>query len=103
MGTLITTEFSRYQLSEREVLDASVLNPGLIQHLQNQKASVAEQLLDLKYVQGQEFTFAQDQAYLQGQLSIYRTLLDASAEAYTTLVDLAKAEMQSGNSFYPNN
>ena len=98
MGTLLITDFSRYQLSEREVLDASVLNPVLVQYLQTQKASIAEQLLDLKYVQGEEFAFAQEQAFLQGQLSIYRTLLEASTEAYTALVDLARAEAESNGS-----
>ena len=101
MGTLLIGEFTKYQLSEREVLDASVLNPILVQYLQSQKANVAEQLLDLKYVQGQEFAFAQEQAFLQGQLSIYRTLLEASAEAYGALVELARAEAASEvNSFY---
>ena len=100
MGTPVINDFTSYNLSEREVLDASVLNPILIQYMQSQRASVAEQLLDLKFTQGQEFAFAQEQAFLQGQLSIYRTLIESSAEAYTALVDLARHEAESGNSSF---
>ena len=92
MGTPVINDFTSYILSESEVLDASVLNPILVQYLQSQRASIAEQLLDLKFTQGQEFAFAQEQAFLQGQLSIYRTLIESSAEAYTALVELAKEE-----------
>lgn len=95
MTSLLNSEFTKYSFSEREVLDACVLNPLLIQYIQTQKAQLAEQLLDLKFEPGHELSFAQEQAFLQGQLSVYRTMLDASAEAYSTLTELARAEASS--------
>lgn len=97
MGTPLINDFTRYELSEREVLDASVLNPLLIQHLQSQKAAIAEQLLDIIFVPGKELEFVQNQAFLQGQLSIYRHLLESSLEAYSALVELVRNESVSPN------
>ena len=85
MPTELTNSFTTYDLTEKEVLQGSILTIQQVQVLQNQRATIAEERLALTFDPSDITGFAQAEAYKKGQLDIISWLLDASVEANAIL------------------
>jgi hypothetical protein len=82
---LDTTQFTRYKISEIETLTGSVLTESQLMLVSNQLADAAEQRLALDFDPTNMIKFAQDEAFLKGQISILTMMLEAHKVAQETL------------------
>lgn len=85
MATLIPGTFGEYQLSDTERLQGSVLTVSQKIVLQNELAMVANNRVNLDFDALNPTKFAQDEAFLKGQMSIIRVMLLRSDEAEISL------------------
>lgn len=81
--------FSYLQLTDQQQAEGQILSTNQKFVIQNQRATIAEQLLGLEFDPTNVTKFAQEQAFLQGQLAVFKWLLDASVAAETALIELA--------------
>lgn len=87
--------FTSYDLTEREVLEGSVLSITQKQLIQNDLSQVAEQLLALTVDPKDPRDFAQQHSFLTGQMGVLRMLLLRSNESERQLVELASSSFPS--------
>jgi hypothetical protein len=73
--------FTRYELSEAEELTAAMYSYSTFVWLKNQQATIAEQKLALKFDPLNPTKFAQEEAYLAGQLDLISYILAAREAA----------------------
>ena len=73
--------FTHYDLTTREILAGSILSSDQQAVLQNELAMIAEQRTNLDYDATNPVKFAQDEAFLKGQMSIIRVMLLRSKES----------------------
>jgi hypothetical protein len=85
MSELIPNSFSSYNLTEKEVLQGSILSTLQKQVLQNQLAAIAEEKLRLDYDPAKILEFVQQDAYKRGQIDLLSFILDASDAAERAL------------------
>lgn len=81
--------FTHWKLSDEEVLMGSILNINQKQVMQNELAMIAEQRTTQDYDPRNPLKFAQDEAFLKGQMSILRVMLSRSDESEKALRVLA--------------
>lgn len=89
MVTPALNSFSTFNLTERESLDACILNQLQKMWLQNLKADVAERLISLEFDTTNPLQRLAEDAELKGQLKILNYILITSAESEQQLMDLA--------------
>jgi len=92
MATLEPCAFSKWSMSDEEILMASVLNPQQKQLIQSDLAQTAEQILSLTYDPLNPVDFAQQDAHLKGQMAAYRYILTRSDESELALKSLASSK-----------
>lgn len=80
MAKLQTNSFSSYVLSVAEEEVGQVLNDLQVMVLQNKRAIIAQDKLNIIYKPSEPLEFAQQVSYLQGQLDVIQWLLDTSNE-----------------------
>lgn len=81
MATLKPSQFCRYELTEQETLQGSVLTFVQTYCIQNQIANLAAQKLNLVFDPSKPDDFAQQVAYLQGQIDSLQYLINTSESA----------------------
>lgn len=89
--------FTFTQLSERNKIEGSILSLTQEQVVQNERATIAEQLIGMQFDATNPMEFGLSQAFLQGQLATFKWLLDASKAAQTALLELANQQQQEQN------
>lgn len=77
------------QLTDQQQLEGQTLSTNNKLVIQNERAKIAEQLLGLSFDPADTFKFVQEQAFLQGQLSMYKWILDAADAAEIAFLELA--------------
>ena len=88
MAELLPNSFTSYSLNDDEEIQGSILTLPQIQMIQNDLTIYAEERLALQFNPNEPVLFAQQEAYLRGQMDTLRYLLtrsDASVEAVATL------------------
>lgn len=85
MATLKSGTFGEYELSRNETLGGSVLSLPQKMVLQNELAMIANNRINLDFDPQNPTKFAQDEAFLKGQMSIIRVMLLRSDEAEVSL------------------
>lgn len=81
--------FNSYEFSEREILEASLLNPLQRQLIQTDRARIAENILTLKFDPLNPNDFIQQDSYLKGQLEILQYLLLRAEESEVQIQRMA--------------
>ena len=90
MAKIIPSAFTRYTITHKEELAGKILTLDQKIVIQNELAQVAEQILGLVYMPQDPLEFVKQDAFLKGQMSVYRVLLDASDECEAELLQLAQ-------------
>ena len=80
MATVKPNTFTSYEFTNRELLAGSVLSGEQKAVIQNELASIAEQRLNVDFDPSNPLVFAQQEAFLRGQISILRVMLLRSDE-----------------------
>ena len=78
MATIEIGTFTRWKMTDQEILSGSILSYPQKQVLQNELANIADQILGLIFDPLNPHDFVQQQAFLSGQMSIIRVQLDRS-------------------------
>jgi len=91
VSKIIAGTFTYYQLTDREVLAGSILTSDQKAVIQNELAQAADNKLNLDFDPLNPTKFAQDEAFLKGQMSILRVLLLRSDESEHQLLNLANS------------
>lgn len=94
MAKLKLTRFSAYELTPEEELNGQTLNGAQKVLLQTEQSQIAEQILNLDFEPSDPLKFAQNEAFLRGQLSVYQVMLDRSELAEQSLRSLAAQSLQ---------
>jgi Tat protein secretion system quality control protein TatD with DNase activity len=94
MAKIAVGTFTHWELAEQDILAGRSLPLQCRQVIQNDLASVAEQLVGLDYNPQNPVQFALDQAFLRGQKSVFETQLLQSDEAEKQLLMLARQSTQ---------
>lgn len=81
MAFLIPNDFSQWQLSESEEKEGAKLTITQKQFIQNQIAAAAQSKLNLTFDTTNPQAFIQEEAFIAGQISAMKYLLDCSATA----------------------
>lgn len=89
MANLSIGTFTHWNLSPQEVLQGSVLSQSQKQLLQNELATVAEQIVNLEYDPNKPLEFVQHDAHLKGQMAVLRYMLLRSDESEAQLKSLS--------------
>ena len=84
--------FSSYAFTREEELKASILTHLQKARIQSQLSEVAESILALSFDPLNPTKFAQDDAFLKGQLSILRVMLLSSDESEIQLQSLIASQ-----------
>ena len=84
-----TSSFTVHSISPRDTLSGYILSLTQQRVYQNELAEIAEQLITLTYDPLNPVDFAQQHAFLRGQMQIYQTLLARSAPSEQELQRLA--------------
>lgn len=85
MATLATSTFTRYNLNDLEKLAGGQLTITQKQLYQTELADIAEQILALEFDSSKPHEFVQRDAYLKGQLSVYRYLIELDIQVTKTI------------------
>lgn len=93
MAELSIGSFTQWKLSDHEILQGGILSPQQKQLLQNDLATTAEQILNLRYDPASPLEFVQEDANLKGYMQAIRAILTRSDDAEVTL-----RRIQEGNS-----
>ena len=81
MAVLVTNSFSSYEMTEEEVREGSILTITQVQLLQSDMATLSEEKLALIFTPSNLDEFIQQEAYLSGQITNIRCILDRSLNA----------------------
>jgi hypothetical protein len=76
-----SNQFQSWNLTPEEYLQGGMLTLTQKQVIQNQIASLATQKINLSYTPAEPLVFAQQEAYLRGQIDALNYLLTLSEEA----------------------
>lgn len=93
--TKITSSFQRIPLTDKDTISGAILSSIHTAIIQNHRVDIAEQKLNLVFDPQNVVDFAQQNAYLQGQLDILQMLLDASETAQQLVLQQAASQSQS--------
>ena len=85
MAKISVGTFTHWELTANEVLAGSILTTDQKNLLQNELAQIAEQKLAVVFDPKDPTKFAQDEAFLSGQMSILRVMLIRSDESELSL------------------
>lgn len=88
--TKLSSSFSFIPLTQQEELRGQILNSDQKNILQNLRAGVAEQILNLVVDTTNINKFTQEDAYLKGQLQAFSYLIDCSDVAEQEVLSEAK-------------
>lgn len=94
MSHLKLSTFAAFEQSEHEVLAGSSFTTDNKQFLQNLICLTAESIIALEPDPNNYPAFIQQEAFLKGQLSAYKYLLDASEASEAALLEIAKTPQQ---------
>lgn len=94
MAKISVGTFTHWELTNQEVLAGSILTTDQKNLLQNELAQIAEQKLAIEFDSKDPTKFAQNEAFLSGQMSIIRVMLIRSDESELSLL---KASQSSSN------
>lgn len=86
MTRLLTTSFTKYELTQEEALQYSIIPETYKLILQNLLCEFAEHKVALKYDPINPTEFIQVEAELQGKIGIINLLLNQSKDAELTLL-----------------
>lgn len=86
MAKIAVGTFTHWDLTNPEILAGSILTTDQKHLLQNELAQVAENKLALTFDTTNPTKFAQDEAFLSGQMSILRVMLIRSDESEHSLL-----------------
>lgn len=89
MSKIIAGTFTHYELTTKEILAGSILTTDQKAVLQNELATIAESRLNIDFDALNPTKFAQDEAFLKGQMSILRVMLLRSDESEIQLRSLS--------------
>jgi hypothetical protein len=89
MSKIISGTFTHYELTTKEILAGSILTTDQKAVLQNELATIAESRLNIDFDALNPTKFAQDEAFLKGQMSILRVMLLRSDESEIQLRSLS--------------
>lgn len=89
MSKLVPGTFGEYELTRQESLSGGILSSDQKALLQNELAMIANNRINLDFTPGDPTKFAQDEAFLKGQMSIIRVMLLRSDECEIALKTLA--------------
>lgn len=92
MGNLIPNTFTSYELTEKEQLEGMILSSLQKQVLQNERAQIAEEKLNLDFNPAEPDSFIQADAFKKGQLAVIAWQLASSEAAELALVRGTKFE-----------
>lgn len=92
MSQAIYNQFTSFTFTEREQAECWIFNDLQLKAIMNQQAIAAHELIQLTFDPLNPITFGLSQAALSGQLSAFKFLLDANAEAVTAILQLAQRE-----------
>jgi hypothetical protein len=90
MSVMKINEFTEYDLTEQDAIQGACISGLQKQVIQNRVASLARQLLQLKFNPLNPTEIALEQAAIQGRLDGLQEILEQSAEAENVLKQLAK-------------
>ena len=85
MAQNVINEFSQFDLTPDEDIQAQLLSPETVMRLHNGMYHIATQRLNLDVNVSNVLEFAQQEAFLKGQLAVYRYLLDCNDQAREVL------------------
>jgi hypothetical protein len=77
--------FTKYEFSDRELLEAKVLPVQTLAYLQTLQTKFAEEKITLKFDPNKQMEFVQREAELQGQILLLAMLLQESDDAAEAL------------------
>jgi len=86
MAKISVGTFTHWDLTNQEILAGSILTTDQKHILQNELAQIAESKLALEFDATNPTKFAQDEAFLSGQMSILRVMLIRSDESEQSLL-----------------
>ena len=89
MASIANSTFTHWNLSSEEILQGSILSQSQKQLLQNELATIAEQIVNLEYNPSNSMEFVQHDAHIKGQMSVIRYMLLRSDESEMALKNLA--------------
>jgi hypothetical protein len=89
MAKLVPGTFGEYELTRQEQLSGAVLSTEQKIVLQNELSQIANNRVNLDFDPTNPTKFAQDEAFLKGQMSIIRVMLLRSDESEVALQKLA--------------
>lgn len=73
-----TTPFQVIPLSSQDTINGTILNSLQKATIQNKRAEIATQKINLAFTPNDVLGYTQQEAYLKGQLDLLQYLLDAS-------------------------
>jgi hypothetical protein len=76
--TMMDNPFQAIDLSARDEANGQILNSLQKAVLQNQRAAIATQKINLVFTPNDVLSYTQQEAFLKGQLDLIEYLLDAS-------------------------
>lgn len=77
----IPNSFTTYTLTEKEQIAGTTLTSLNVAVLQNQRAQIAEEKLNLPFTPNDIQTYLQQEAYLKGQLDLLNYILASHEES----------------------
>lgn len=95
MPTPRISSFTQYEFGEKELYQAQVLSPIQKLHIQTILGEAAENRINLDFDPLNPTKYAQDEAFLKGQISVLRLLLELSEAAEQFLISDAQPQSQS--------
>lgn len=85
------SSFKTFELTEQDTVSGHILSSLQRMVIQNDLAIIAEQILALNFDPLNPVDFAQQHAFLKGQMTIYQTQLQQSDECQKLLEQLASS------------
>ena len=84
------SSFTFHNLSDTDKLNGAILTDLQKRVIDNEVATIAEQILLLKYDPNNQLRFVQDDSFLKGQLQAYQYLLLRSDDSQQALLKIAQ-------------
>lgn len=81
MAMMQVNDFTSYNLTPQELMAGQMLTVAQVMNIQNYLSQVAIRKLNLKYDPLNPVAFAQQEAEMQGQITVLRQLLQESEDA----------------------
>lgn len=85
MSHIIPSTFTRYSLTQEEIIRGQTLTTDNLNLLQNYMCDAAEEKLSLKFDPLNPIVFAQREAELQGQIGILKMLIELAVQTSPSL------------------